>query len=250
MVCFSTLCVQVGHRLGFWGGFSCFVSFIWCELFACLIRAAIFRLLAWLGQPFFVCHHRLWFGLSFFLCPGHLWLVLSFFATGICVQPLSFTAFSAVGIRVRLFVFALVWRYQCTSQFLASCSALAARQTSWPCHTSPEETTTASCCRRHFLETGKSFIVALWWHTTCLPLLSAVLVTHPPDRSVLPFIWRRCFVKQARKTHLETIGSNQTDNTSVVWKPLNALTKTELSLYYADYTKYLQRRRLVITFCL
>ncbi len=39
-------------------------------------------------------------------------------------------AFSAVGIRVRLFVFALVWVYQCTSQFLASCSALAARQTS------------------------------------------------------------------------------------------------------------------------
>ena len=34
--------------------------------FACLIRAAVFRLLAWLGQPFFVCHHRLWFGLSFF----------------------------------------------------------------------------------------------------------------------------------------------------------------------------------------
>ena len=67
---------------------------------------------------------------SFFLCPGHLWLVLSFFATGICVHPLSFAAFSAVGIRVRLFVFALVWGYQCTSQFLASCSALAARQTS------------------------------------------------------------------------------------------------------------------------
>ena len=90
MVCFSTLCLQVGHRLGFWGGFSCFVSFIWCQLFACLIRAAIFRL-----PPSFV----VW---SFFLCPGHLWLVLSFFATGICVHPLSFTAFSAVGIRVRL----------------------------------------------------------------------------------------------------------------------------------------------------
>ena len=67
---------------------------------------------------------------SFFLCPRHLWPVLSFFAPGICVHPLSFTAFSAVGIRVRLFVFALVCGYQCTSQFLASCSALAARQTS------------------------------------------------------------------------------------------------------------------------
>ena len=67
---------------------------------------------------------------SFFLCPRYLWPVLSFFATGICVQPLSFTAFSAVGIRVRNFVFALVSGYQCTSQFLASCSALAVRQTS------------------------------------------------------------------------------------------------------------------------
>ena len=42
-----------------------------------------------------------------------------------------FTAFSAVGIRVRLFVFALlvlVSGYQCISQFLVSCCALAARQ--------------------------------------------------------------------------------------------------------------------------
>ena len=51
---------------------------------------------------------------SFFLCHRHLWSVLSFFATGICVQSLSFTAFSAVGIRVCvgirviLFVFALL----------------------------------------------------------------------------------------------------------------------------------------------
>ena len=40
-------------------------------------------------------------------------------------------AFSAVGIRVRLFVFALlalVSGYQCISQFLVSCCALAARQ--------------------------------------------------------------------------------------------------------------------------
>ena len=58
---------------------------------------------------------------SFFLCHRHLWSVLSFFATGNCVQSLSFTAFSAVGIRVRLFVFAvlaLLSRYQCISQFL------------------------------------------------------------------------------------------------------------------------------------
>ena len=95
-----TLCLQVGNRLGFWGGFSCFVSF--------LIRAAIFRL----PSAFVV-----WF---FFLCYRHLWSVLSFFATGICVQSLSFTAFSAVSIRVRLFVFALlalVSGYQCISVF-------------------------------------------------------------------------------------------------------------------------------------
>ena len=42
--------------------FSCFVSFIWCQLFACLIRAAIFRL-----PPALI-----------------LWFALSFFATGIC----------------------------------------------------------------------------------------------------------------------------------------------------------------------
>ena len=71
---------------------------------------------------------------SFFLCHRHLWSVLSFFAIGICVQSLSFTAFSAVGIvgiRVRLFVFALlalVSGYQCISQFLEPCCALAARQ--------------------------------------------------------------------------------------------------------------------------
>ena len=92
-------------------------------------------LLAWLGQPFFVCHQRLGFGLSFF-------------ATCICVQSLSFMAFSAVGLRVRPFVFALlalVSRYPCISlfflslflfyilllllfYFILSCSALAARQ--------------------------------------------------------------------------------------------------------------------------
>ena len=58
---------------------------------------------------------------SFFLCHRHLWSGLSFFATGICVRSLSFTAFSSVGIRVRLFVFALlalVSGHQCISQFL------------------------------------------------------------------------------------------------------------------------------------
>ena len=68
---------------------------------------------------------------SFLLCHRHLWPVLSFFATGICVRSLSFTAFCAVGIRVRLFLFALlalVSGYQCISQFLVSCCALAARQ--------------------------------------------------------------------------------------------------------------------------
>ena len=127
---------------GFWGGFSCFISFIWCQLFACLIRAAIFRLLAWLGQPFkkkIVCHHHLWFGLSFFAIVICGLFFLSFFATGICVQPLSFTAFSAVGIHVRLFVFALVWGYQYTSQFLASCSALAACQPSRGPHGQPAD---------------------------------------------------------------------------------------------------------------
>ena len=89
--------------------------FIWCQLFACLSRAAIFHL-----PPAFV----VW---SFFLCHRHLWSVLSFFATGICVQSLSFMAFSAVGIHIRLFVFALlalVSGYQCISQFLVSCRQL------------------------------------------------------------------------------------------------------------------------------
>ena len=129
-VFFSTLCLQVGNRLGFWGGFSCFVSFIWCQLFACLIKAAIFRFSATsicglvflsLPQAFVVC--------SFFLCHRQLWSVLFFFVTGICVQSRSFTAFFAIGIRVRLFVFtllALVSGYQCISQFLVPCCALAA----------------------------------------------------------------------------------------------------------------------------
>ena len=58
--------------------------------------------------------------LFFFFCHRHLWSVLSFFATGICAQFLSFMAFSAIGIRVRLFVFALltlVSGYQCISVF-------------------------------------------------------------------------------------------------------------------------------------
>jgi len=95
---FSTLCLQVGHRLRFWGGFSCFVCFIWCQLFACLIRAAIFRLPSTFAVwSFFLCHRHLWSVLSF---------LFSFFVTGICVQFLSYTAFSAIGIRARLTVFA------------------------------------------------------------------------------------------------------------------------------------------------
>ena len=87
-------------------------------MLACLIRAAIFRL----PTAFVVC--------SFLLCHRHLWSVLSFFATGICVRSLSFMTFSAVGIRIRLFVFALlalVSGYQCISQFWVLCCALAAR---------------------------------------------------------------------------------------------------------------------------
>ena len=93
---FSHLMLAGRQAFGILRWFQLFVSFTWCQLFACLIRAANFRLL-----PAFV----VW---SFFLCHRHLWSVLSFFATGICVQSLSFTAFSAVGIRVRLFVFALL----------------------------------------------------------------------------------------------------------------------------------------------
>ena len=88
-------------------------------------------LLAWLGQPFFVCHQHLWFGLSFFATGTCGLFFLSFFATGICVQSLSFTSFSAIGICVRLFVFALlalVSGYRCISQFLVSCCAFAAHQ--------------------------------------------------------------------------------------------------------------------------
>ena len=58
-------------------------------------------------------------------------VVWSLFAAD-CVQSLFFMAFSAVGIRVRLFVFAwltLVSGYQCISQLLlVSWCALAARQ--------------------------------------------------------------------------------------------------------------------------
>ena len=65
------------------------------------------------------------------ICSVFFFPFFFFFATGICVQFLSFTAFSAVGFRVRLFVFALlalVSGYQCLSQFLVSCCALVARQ--------------------------------------------------------------------------------------------------------------------------
>ena len=35
----------------------------------------------------------------------------------------------------------------------------------------------------------------------------------------------KCLVRQAKKTYFEKIVSNQTDNTCLVWKALNALTK-------------------------
>ena len=91
-------------------------------------------LLARLGQPFFVCHQYLWFGLSFFakgIC-GLVFVVVVFSLPLAFVYSLCFfTAFSAVGIRARHFVFALlvfVSGYQCISRFLVSCCALAARQ--------------------------------------------------------------------------------------------------------------------------
>ena len=118
----STLCLQVGNHLGFGGGFSCFVSFIWCQLFGWLIWAAIFHL-----PPAFV----VW---SFFLCHRHLWSVLSFFATGIChfVYGLFLSwPFLPYAFVLRLFVFALlalVSEYQGISQFLVSCCVLAAHQ--------------------------------------------------------------------------------------------------------------------------
>ena len=90
---FSTLCLQVGNRLGFWGGFSCFVSFIWCQLFACLIKAAIFL---------FQCHQHLWFGLSFF-------------ATGIC--GMFFLSLSQVFVVCSFF---LCHRHLCTVSFFHS----------------------------------------------------------------------------------------------------------------------------------
>ena len=85
-----------------------FLSFGVSCLLASVIRAAIFRL-----PPAFV----VW---SFFLCHRHL-----------CTVFLLVMAFSAIGIRVRLFVFALLAfgsGYWCISQFLVSCCVFAARQ--------------------------------------------------------------------------------------------------------------------------
>ena len=116
-VCFFHLMLAGRQPFGVLRWFQLFCFFHLMS--AALIKAAIFRL-----PPAFVVR-------SFFLCHRHLWSVLSFFATGICVQSLSFTDFSAVDIRVRLFVFALlalVSGYQCISQFLVSCCALPVRQ--------------------------------------------------------------------------------------------------------------------------
>ena len=114
-VCFFHLMLAGRQPFGVLRWFQMFLSFgVSCLLW--LIRAAIFCL-PW---AFVV-----W---SFFLCHRHLWSVLSFF---LCVQSLSFMAFSAVGICVRHFVYALlalVSGYQGISQFLVSCCVLAARQ--------------------------------------------------------------------------------------------------------------------------
>ena len=77
-------------------------------LLAWLIRPAIFRL-----SPAFV----VW---SFFLCHRHLWSLCFLCHRYLCT--VSFMSFSAVGIHVRLFVFALlalVSGYQSISQFFA-----------------------------------------------------------------------------------------------------------------------------------
>ena len=108
-VCFPPCaCRKVTVWVLRWIQLLCFLCLLWCQLFACLIRAAIFRL----PQAFVV-----W---SFFLCHRHLCTV-SFFHGFFCRRPFL----------VRLFVFALlalVSGYQCISQFLISCCALAARQ--------------------------------------------------------------------------------------------------------------------------
>ena len=117
--CFFHLMLAGRQPFGVLRWFQLFCFFHLVLAVAWLIREASFCL----PPAFVVC--------SFFLCHRHLWSVLSFFATGICVRSLSFTAFSAIGIRVRLFVFALlalVSGYPCISQILVSCCVLAACQ--------------------------------------------------------------------------------------------------------------------------
>ena len=92
----------------------------WFQLF-CFFHLVSAVCLPDQGNHFFVCHQHLWFGLSFFATGICGLFFLSLPQAFICIQSLSsFTAFSAVGIRVRLFVFALlalVSGYQCFSQF-------------------------------------------------------------------------------------------------------------------------------------
>ena len=99
----------------------CFVYF-WCFFHLMLAGRQPFGVLRWF-QLFCFFHlvsavcltdkgsHFL-FAISIcgllFLSLPQAFVVCSFFATGICVQSPSFVAFSAVGIRVRLFVFALL----------------------------------------------------------------------------------------------------------------------------------------------
>ena len=107
-MCFFHLMLAGRQPFGVLRRFQLFYFFHLVSAVCLTIRAVIFRL-----PPACV----VW---SFFLCHRHLWSVLSFFATDIWGRSLSFTAFSAVGIRVRLFVFALlalVSGYQCISVF-------------------------------------------------------------------------------------------------------------------------------------
>ena len=107
--------------------------FMVCSFFLChmYLRSVLSFFATCIYGLFFLSLSHVFMVCSFFLCHMYLWSVLFFFATGTCVQSLSFTAFSAVGIRVRLSVFALlelVSGYQCISQFFVSCCALAVRQ--------------------------------------------------------------------------------------------------------------------------
>ena len=74
---------------------------------------------------------------------------------------------------------------------------------SWPCHTSLEETTTASCGRRHFLETGKAFT---WYFDGNLPpYLSCRLSSYTPSW-LLRSSSRKRLTVHARRVSLKNAG--------------------------------------------